>query len=123
MILNPTDPDTRSCGSFFVNPIVSDRVARTLPFEAPKWESEADDGLTVKLSAAWLIENAGVPKGFRIAGSGAAISSKHTLAITNRDAATAADVLQLKTFVQERVAARWGIQLQPEPMLVGFDED
>ena len=122
MLLNPTDPDTRSCGSFFVNPIVSDKIARTLPFEAPKWESEADDGLTVKLSAAWLIENAGVPKGFQIAGSGAAISSKHTLAITNRDAATAADVLQLKTFVQERVAARWGIQLRPEPVLVGFDE-
>lgn len=123
MLLNPTDPDSRSCGSFFMNPIVSDKIARTLPFEAPKWESEADDGLTVKLSAAWLIENAGVPKGFQIAGSGAAISSKHTLAITNKDAATAADVLQLKTFVQERVAARWGIQLRPEPLLVGFDED
>jgi UDP-N-acetylmuramate dehydrogenase len=123
MLLNPADSDTRSCGSFFVNPIVSDKVARTLPFEAPKWESEEDDGLTVKLSAAWLIENAGVPKGFQIAGSGAAISSKHTLAITNRGGATAADVLQLKTFVQERVAARWGINLRPEPVLVGFDED
>lgn len=122
MLLDPTDTDTRSCGSFFVNPIVSDKIARTLPFEAPKWESEADDGLTVKLSAAWLIENAGIPKGFQITGSGAAISSKHTLAITNRGGATAEDVLQLKTFVQERVAARWGIQLRPEPLLVGFDD-
>jgi UDP-N-acetylmuramate dehydrogenase len=120
MVLNPADPDTRSCGSFFMNPIVPDRIARTLPFEAPRWESEADDGLTVKLSAAWLIENAGIPKGFQIAGSGAAISSKHCLAITNRGGATAMDVLQLKTFVQERVAARWAIQLVPEPNLIGF---
>jgi UDP-N-acetylmuramate dehydrogenase len=120
MVLNPADPDTRSCGSFFMNPIVPDRIARTLPFEAPRWESEADDGLTVKLSAAWLIENAGIPKGFQIAGSGAAISSKHCLAIINRGGATAMDVLQLKTFVQERVAARWAIQLVPEPNLIGF---
>ena len=120
MVLNAADPDTRSCGSFFMNPIVPDRIARTLPFEAPRWESEADDGLTVKLSAAWLIENAGIPKGFQIAGSGAAISSKHCLAITNRGGATAMDVLQLKTFVQERVAARWAIQLVPEPNLIGF---
>jgi UDP-N-acetylmuramate dehydrogenase len=120
MVLNAADPDTRSCGSFFMNPTVPDRIARTLPFEAPRWESEADDGLTVKLSAAWLIENAGIPKGFQIAGSGAAISSKHCLAITNRGGATAMDVLQLKTFVQERVAARWAIQLVPEPNLIGF---
>ena len=120
MVLNPADPDTRSCGSFFMNPIVPDRIARTLPFEAPRWETEADDGLTVKLSAAWLIENAGIPKGFQIAGSGAAISSKHCLAITNRGGATAMDVLQLKTFVQERVAARWAIPLVPEPNLIGF---
>ena len=123
MVLDANDPDTRSCGSFFMNPIVPDRIARTLPFEAPRWESEDDDGLTVKLSAAWLIENAGIPKGFRIAGSGAAISSKHCLAITNRGGATAMDVLQLKTFVQERVAARWAIQLYPEPNLVGFAEE
>ena len=120
MVLNPADPDTRSCGSFFMNPIVPDRIARTLPFEAPRWESEADDGLTVKLSAAWLIENAGIPKGFQIAGSGAAISSKHCLAIINRGGATAMDLMQLKTFVQERVAARWAIQLVPEPNLIGF---
>jgi UDP-N-acetylmuramate dehydrogenase len=120
MVLNAADPDTRSCGSFFMNPIVPDRIARTLPFEAPRWETEADDGLTVKLSAAWLIENAGIPKRFQIAGSGAAISSKHCLAITNRRGATAMDVLQLKTFVQERVAARWAIQLVPEPNLIGF---
>ena len=123
MLLNPADADTRSCGSFFMNPIVPDRIARTLPFEAPRWETTEDDGLTVKLSAAWLIENAGIPKGFQIAGSGAGLSTKHCLAITNRGNATAYDVLQLKTFVQERVAARWGIQLVPEPNLIGFDTE
>lgn len=123
MVFNAADPDTRSCGSFFMNPIVPDRIARTLPFEAPRWESEEDDGLTVKLSAAWLIENAGIPKGFRIAGSGAAISTKHCLAITNRGGATAQDILQLKTLIQERVAARWAIQLVPEPNLIGFDQE
>jgi len=123
MVLNPDDADTRSCGSFFMNPVVPARVARTLPFEAPRWETEADDGETVKLSAAWLIENAGVPKGFRIAGSGAGLSTKHCLAITNRGGATAAEILQLKTFVQERVAARWAIQLHPEPNLIGFEHE
>lgn len=123
MVLDPADADARSCGSFFMNPVVPDRIARTLPFEAPRWETAEDDGLTVKLSAAWLIENAGVPKGFQIAGSGAAISTKHCLAITNRGGATAYDVLQLKTFVQERVAARWGIQLVPEPNLIGFEQE
>lgn len=123
MVLNPEDADTRSCGSFFMNPIVPARVARTLPFEAPSWDTEADDGETVKLSAAWLIENAGIPKGFRIAGSGAGISTKHCLAITNRGGATAADVLQLKTYVQERVANRWGIQLRPEANLIGFEAE
>ena len=120
MVLNEQDFDTHGCGSFFVNPIVSDRVSRTIPLEAPRWETEADDGLTVKLSAAWLIENAGIQRGFALAGSKAAISSKHTLAITNRGQATAQEVLQLATYVQTRVANTFGINLNPEPTLVGF---
>ena len=120
MLLNPNDPDSVSCGSFFTNPIVSDKVARTLPNEAPKYESEDDDGLTVKLSAAWLIENAGIEKGFRIAGSCAAISSKHALAITNTGGATAAEVLQLAEYVQMRVSNKYAINLIPEPNLIGF---
>jgi len=120
MVIDPADADTASCGSFFTNPVVSARLARTLPEGAPRFESSDDDGLTVKLSAAWLIENAGIPKGFRIAGSGAGISTKHSLAITNRGGATAADVLQLAEFVQVRVANRFGVNLQPEPNLVGF---
>jgi UDP-N-acetylmuramate dehydrogenase len=120
MLLDPNDADSVSCGSFFTNPIVTDRVARTLPEDAPKYESEEDDGLTVKLSAAWLIENAGIEKGFRIAGSKAAISSKHTLAITNTGGATATEILQLAEYVQMRVSNKYAINLVPEPNLIGF---
>lgn len=120
MVLNPADPDSVSCGSFFTNPIVDEHFARTLPFEAPRWETEADEGATVKLSAAWLIEKAGIPKGFSLAGSRAGISTKHTLAITNRGGATASEVLQLAEFVQARVSNQFGINLQPEPNLIGF---
>ena len=120
MVLDPADPDTASCGSFFTNPIVSDRMARTLPADAPRFENPADDGLTVKLSAAWLIENAGIAKGYRIPGSNAGVSTKHSLAITNRGGATAFEVLQLAELIQARVANRFGVELQPEPVLVGF---
>ena len=120
MVLDANDPDSVSCGSFFTNPIVTDKVARALPDDAPKYESEEDEGLTVKLSAAWLIENAGIEKGFQIAGSGAAISSKHTLAIVNKGGATAQEILQLAEYVQVRVSNKFGINLQPEPNLIGF---
>ena len=120
MVLDENDPDSVSCGSFFTNPIVSDRVARSLPDEAPKYETEEDEGLTVKLSAAWLIENAGIEKGFHIAGSKAAISSKHTLAIVNTGGASAAEILQLAEYVQVRVSNKFGINLVPEPNLIGF---
>jgi len=120
MVLDPNDPDSVSCGSFFTNPIVSDSFARTLPAEAPRWESQEDDGLTVKLSAAWLIEQAGIGKSFSLAGSHAAISSKHALAITNRGSATGEEIAELARYIQERVAARFGINLVPEPNLIGF---
>lgn len=120
MVLDANDPDSVSCGSFFTNPIVTDRVARGLPDDAPKYESEEDEGLTVKLSAAWLIENAGIEKGFHIAGSKAAISSKHTLAIVNTGGATAKEILQLAEYVQVRVSNKFGINLVPEPNLIGF---
>lgn len=120
MLLVSDDPDSVSCGSFFTNPIVSDSFARTLPFDAPKWESAEDDGLTVKLSAAWLIEQSGITKGFSLPGSKAAISSKHALAITNRGNASATEVVELARFIQERVSAKFGINLVPEPNLIGF---
>jgi len=120
MVYSHEDVNSHGCGSFFTNPIVSDVFARTLPSDAPRWQTQEDDGLTVKLSAAWLIEQAGIGKGFALAGSNAAISQKHTLAITNRGGATAKDVLELATFVQQRVSNTYGINLVPEPNLIGF---
>ena len=120
MLLDENDADSVSCGSFFTNPVVSDKVARALPEDAPKSESEEDEGLTVKLSAAWLIENSGIEKSFHIAGSKAAISSKHTLALINTGGATAEEILQLAEYVQVRVANKFGINLVPEPNLIGF---
>jgi len=116
MLLDATDPDTTSCGSFFTNPIVSENFARALPAELPQW---LVDDLYVKLSAAWLIEQAGVSKGFSLPGSRAAISSKHSLAITNRGGATAEEVAELARYIRARVAGAFGVELQPEPIAVG----
>ncbi|WP_025158046.1 UDP-N-acetylmuramate dehydrogenase [Leifsonia aquatica] len=142
MVLDPDDPDSVSAGSFFTNPIVSEDFARSLPRTAPRWpvtppEPAAVIGLTptgvhtadippladgpydVKLSAAWLIENAGIRRGYSLPGSGAGISTKHTLAIVNRGGATAQDVVQLASFIQARVQSEFGVLLRPEPVLVG----
>jgi len=141
MVLDPTDTDTVSVGSFFVNPIVTESYARTLPAGAPRYPIEAPtaqrvmpldgsagaqipgvDGPTlVKLSAAWLIEAAGVKKGFGVPGSGAAISRKHTLAITNRGGATSDDIVGLARYVQALVQSHFGLILQPEPNLIGLE--
>ena len=117
MLLNEGDFDTHSCGSFFTNPIVSASFARALPEEAPRWDVD-EDGNQVKLSAAWLIEHSGIQKGLRLGASKAGISTKHALAITNRGGATAKEVLELARFIQERVAATFGINLAPEPVIV-----
>lgn len=75
----------------------------------------------VKLSAAWLIENAGLPAGFRLPGSCAALSSKHTLAITNRGGATAEEIAQLARFIVQRVQQEFGVLLAPEPRIYGLE--
>ena len=118
MLLDPADPDAASAGSFFTNPIVGESFARGLPWDSPRWPVEPD---LVKLSAAWLIERAGIGKGFSLPGSRAAISSKHSLAIVNRGGAKAADVTELARFVQERVRNQFGVSLQPEPVYVGLE--
>ena len=120
MVLDDKDHDTWSCGSFFTNPIVSESFAKTLPLDSPQWPTQADDGLTVKLSAAWLIEQSGIHKGFSLPGSKAAISSKHALAITNRGDATAEEVTELARYIQTQVSNKFGINLVPEPNLIGF---
>ncbi|MCS5505579.1 UDP-N-acetylmuramate dehydrogenase [Curtobacterium flaccumfaciens pv. flaccumfaciens] len=115
MVLDGDDHDTWSAGSFFTNPIVSPAFAETLPTDAPRWPAGDD----VKLSAAWLIEHSGVHRGYAVPGSRAAISSKHTLALTNRGGATAAQVAELARFVQVTVLNRFGVSLVPEPVVVG----
>ncbi len=144
MVLDPEDHDTWSCGSFFTNPVVeasvADRVAALAAVAAggsaavlgrgsgddsggdsggdsgmPRWPT---DGGLVKLSAAWLIERAGFGKGYGLPGP-ASLSTKHTLAVTNRGAATAADVLAIARAVRDGVAARFGVSLVNEPVLVG----
>jgi UDP-N-acetylmuramate dehydrogenase len=138
MVLDPADPDSVSCGSFFTNPIVGENFARGLPGDAPRWLVEpqpadvavplgqkpapappSDD--RVKLSAAWLIERSGIGRGFALPGSRAAISSKHTLAIVNRGGATAAEVAELARYIQARVLAEFGVALLPEPVPVGLE--
>ena len=116
MVLDDADPDSRSAGSFFTNPIVSMALSSALPTDCPRYPSS--DG--VKLSAAWLIEQAGIPRGWQVrTESRARVSTKHTLALTTRDGAAAADVLELARHIRGRVRAAFGVELQPEPQLVG----
>ena len=110
MVLDSADHDTWSVGSFFMNP----RVA-IAPENAPNWP-EADG--TVKVSAAWLIEQAGFNKGFTLNGR-AALSSKHTLAITNRGNATSADISELAGHIVQGVKAKFDIELKPEATFIG----
>ena len=119
MVLNESDRDTHSCGSFFTNPIVSAEFARTLPLDAPAWPMD-EEAKRVKLSAAWLIEQSGIKKGLQLGESKAGVSTKHALAITNRGGASAKEIAELARFIQERVAATFGINLIPEPSFVGF---
>ncbi len=114
MVLDADDHDTWSAGSFFTNPILSADQAAALPADAPRWPQP--DG-SLKSSAAWLIEHAGFAKGF---GTGRArLSTKHTLALTNRGQATTADLLALAREVRDGVERAFGVRLVNEPVLVG----
>lgn len=115
MVLDDADHDTWSAGSFFTNPVVGDDIARLLPEDAPRFPTKGG----VKLSAAWLIEKAGFGKGHGL--GAAALSTKHTLALTNRGAASSADLLELAREIRAGVSDRFGIVLAPEPVLVGCE--
>ena len=118
MVLHEADHDTWSCGSFFMNPVVPRAFAACIPIECPRWE--VDNESMLKLSAAWLIENSGVSKSFSLSGSSAGTSSKHVLAITNRGDASGEQILELARFIQVSVSNRFGVNLIPEPNLIGF---
>lgn len=117
MVLDPTDPDTRSDGSFFMNPILTaaqyQEFARRTP-DAPHFPSGGD----VKLSAAWLIEHSGFHKGFTHGNVG--LSTKHSLAVVNRGGGTATEVLELVRMIQSRVREAYGVEMHPEPNFVGL---
>jgi UDP-N-acetylmuramate dehydrogenase len=121
MVIDPDDPDSVSVGSFFTNPILSpeeiDEIARRAGVRPPAFPEP--DG-RVKTSAAWLVEHAGFERGYGMPGP-AAISTKHTLALTNRGGATTAQLLALAHEVADGVERELGVRLVPEPVLVGAE--
>ena len=117
MLLDDADHDTWSVGSFFINPVVPKAVADALPDTAPRWPVANSE--LVKLSAAWLVEHAGFPKGFALPGSSAAVSTKHSLALTNRGQATATEIVALARTIRDAVASTYSVQLQAEPVFIG----
>jgi len=127
MLITPDDPDCRSAGSFFKNPVVTLETFARIEAAAKEQGLIRDDERApnfpaaegqVKVPAAWLIERAGFQKGYSRGRVG--ISSKHTLAIVNRGGATAREVIELAQEIRERVAERFGVSLTPEPVFVGF---
>jgi UDP-N-acetylmuramate dehydrogenase len=126
MVLDDADPDTWSCGSFFTNPILSrhefddlvERVGERLGWEGPTPPRFPEADGRVKTSAAWLIDQAGFSKGFGLPAP-AALSTKHTLAVTNRGGATASDVLALARQVRDGVRDAFGVTLVNEPVILG----
>ena len=127
MVIDSSDIDSRSVGSFFVNPTVTGEECERIKHRANRFISRAEsmpsfpaaDGM-VKLSAAWLIERAGIKRGYLHGNVGT--STKHALAIINRGGGTAREVVELKELIQKRVSGEFGIDLIPEPVLVGFDQ-
>ena len=132
MVLDPNDPDTRSVGSFFTNPIVTDAelaivrsavTARLGPdATVPRYPAEGGS----KLSAAWLIERAGFGKGYPGATDPAAritVSGKHTLALTNRGGGSTAELIALARTIRNGVRDAFAVTLTPEPVLVGVGLD
>ena len=128
MVLDAADHDTWSCGSFFTNPILSAsafaaleaRAVARLGAESQAPPRFADADGKVKTSAAWLIERAGFPKGYGLPGP-ASLSTKHTLAVTNRGDATASEIAALAREVRDGVLDAFGVTLVNEPVLVGHE--
>lgn len=132
MVLSADDRDTYSLGSFFTNPVLREEEAQKLPPEAPRYPLREEAAVNQiggeapiipgwqKTSAAWLIAHAGYQAGYALPGP-AAISTKHSLALTNRGEATAAQIMQLAEEIRAGVRNKYGVELVPEPVLVGFN--
>ena len=121
--------DRHSCGSFFMNPILTKSQADLLPEDAPRFDATLPDGSKgVKTSAAWLIDHAGFHRGFRLTQSDgikskAGLSSLHTLALTNRSCAKCSDIVDLARKIIDGVYDSFGVKLVPEPVLIGVSAD
>jgi UDP-N-acetylmuramate dehydrogenase len=124
MLLVEGDADSRSAGSFFKNPVVTEKQLRRIETrsgeESPRFPAGtgADDSGRFKVPAAWLIEQSGFAKGYSVGAAG--ISSRHTLALVNIGGASAAEILALASQIANAVEKRFGIQLEMEPVLLGF---
>ena len=124
MLLIDGDPDCRSAGSFFKNPVVSEDVLGQIAAHSAQHPPHfaagagAENAGRVKIPAAWLIEQAGFAKGYALGNAG--VSSRHTLALINRGGASAAEIVALAAEIRDRVAERFDIQLELEPVLIGF---
>ena len=129
MVLDESDPDSRSAGSFFVNPVVDDVLADQIEHAARQSDDLAGDVSMprfpadggVKLAAGWLIERSGFKKGM-VAGS-VGLSRQHALAIVNRGGAKAAEVRELARRIRDGVRTRFGITLHAEPRFIGFERE
>src|SRR6185503_10882769 len=126
MVIDANDPDSMSVGSFFVNPTLKPEQFEQMKSQAARFirageeiPSYPADGNLVKLSAAWLIERAGISRGYVHGNVGT--STKHALAIINRGSGSAREVVELKELIQSRVFDAFGIALTPEPVFVGFE--
>jgi UDP-N-acetylmuramate dehydrogenase len=119
MVISPGDPNSVSAGSFFKNPVVSAEKFAAVELLAggavPNFPAGAGQ---VKIPAAWLIEHSGFNKGYIFGKAG--LSENHTLALINRGGATAGDILSLKDEIQNKVGEKFGIELKPEPVFLGF---
>ncbi len=120
MVIDATDPNSKSAGSFFKNPIVTygvlEKLGRMFHEKVPSYPAPED---LYKVPAAWLIEQAGFRKGYRLGNAG--ISENHTLALINAGGATAREIVELMKLVQNTVTARFSVDLHPEPVFLGFD--
>ncbi len=120
MVRDPLNPNARSAGSFFTNPLVPQAQAQELQAAWPEMPAHPAGPERTKLSAAWLIERAGFAKGYTRGRAG--LSSDHVLALINRGGATAAEILALAAEIRREVSACFGVVLVPEPNILGFRE-
>jgi UDP-N-acetylmuramate dehydrogenase len=120
MVIDPADPDSVSAGSFFTNPILDPATFERLASRADSVPGYPEPDGRMKTSAAWLVEHAGFGKGYGEPGP-IMVSTKHSLALTNRGGGTTAELVALARQIAAGVTERFGVELVPEPVFVGHD--